>query len=293
MLNTYANNYKYTYCPKSNVTHPKSVSIKPFDVGHSYFMINKYTREEIYKKSGIYAIKNIINSRVYIGSSNNLYKRFNAHKNELLQIKHDNPALTNFCKVYGIEKLYIEIIEFCETSILIERENYYIQLYNAYGHGFNCCPKAESPFKNTSPSAETRKKLSDATKRRILLYPEKNKENLNKARLVMIQMYKDGLLRAHNLGKKTSDEAKQKQSLAKKGKPSHLNANAWKIIRAKRKLKCQGEGSHYAKLNEKQVLEIRTLLNEGKMLKKDIAKMYNVSPTTMCDINKRKSWNHI
>jgi len=48
MLNIYANNYKYSYCPKSNVTHPKSVSVKPFDVGHSYFMQSDLF-EEIFK----------------------------------------------------------------------------------------------------------------------------------------------------------------------------------------------------------------------------------------------------
>ena len=38
MLNVYANNYKYSYSPKTDVVSSKSVSIKPFVVGDTYFM---------------------------------------------------------------------------------------------------------------------------------------------------------------------------------------------------------------------------------------------------------------
>jgi len=46
-------------------------------------------------------------------------------------------------------------------------------------------------------------------------------------------------------------------------------------------------------LNEKQVAEIKVLLKEGKMLHREIAEKYSVDRTTITDIRRGKTWNHI
>lgn len=52
-----------------------------------------------------------------------------------------------------------------------------------------------------------------------------------------------------------------------------------------------GDESHYHKLTEKQVLEIRSI---GKtMYQKDIAKMYNVDASNISNILSRKIWTSI
>lgn len=256
-------------------------------------MVNNYTREKIYKKSGIYAIRNTINDRAYVGSSSNLYKRLNAHKNSLLKNSHINSALNNFCKTYGVDKFFVEIIEFCETKDLIIRENFYIKKLKGYGHGFNCSPIAESPCRGKETSMETRNKLSIARKKYISENTEENNNRLNKGRLISNKMRKEGLIKPSNLGKKASDETRLKQRLAKLGKPSYMTkeqmADRVELLRQTN----LGTKSHFAKLKESDVLEIRKLISEGNLLRKDIAKQFNISPSTICDIDKRISWNHL
>lgn len=255
-------------------------------------MLNSYSREFTYKKSGIYVIKNTINDRVYVGSSNNLYKRFNAHKNDLLKNSHDNKALTNFCSTYGIDKLFVEIIEFCDRAMLIERENYFIVNLKGYGYGFNCCSTAKA-FHGVEITEETRIKLSIARKKYILNNPEENKTRLDKGRLVSSKMRKEGLIKPNNLGKKASAETKLKQSLAKLGKPSYMTkeqmAERVELLRQTN----LGTKSHFAKLKESDVLEIRKLIAEGGLLRKDIAKKFGISSSTIYDIDKRISLNHL
>ena len=57
-------------------------------------------------------------------------------------------------------------------------------------------------------------------------------------------------------------------------------------------LKPTGEGSHLSKLKEKQVIEIRHLLDIGIPQSK-IAKSYGVAQTTISKIKTNKKWNHL
>jgi hypothetical protein len=53
-----------------------------------------------------------------------------------------------------------------------------------------------------------------------------------------------------------------------------------------------GEKQADSKLTEKDVLEIKELL-KTTISQKEIAKRYNISTTTICDINKGRKWKHI
>lgn len=53
------------------------------------------------------------------------------------------------------------------------------------------------------------------------------------------------------------------------------------------------EVKEFAKLNEEQVLEIAKLLEEGTMMGKDIAELYNVHKATISAIKCRKNWKHL
>tara|TARA_R110000744_G_C19175729_1_gene542153 strand:+ start:181 stop:717 length:537 start_codon:yes stop_codon:yes gene_type:complete len=54
-----------------------------------------------------------------------------------------------------------------------------------------------------------------------------------------------------------------------------------------------GELNHSSKLTKTEVLQIKILIQEGGMLQKDIAIMYNVKDTTISDIKHGKRWNHV
>lgn len=118
--------------------------------------------------TGIYKIENLINGKVYVGSAVNFKARVNLHIHRLRLKKHHSCKLQNSWNKYGEENFKFEIIELCEKDKLIEREQYYIDLYDSFNKGYNCNPKAGS-----------------------------------------------------NIGKKLTDEQKQKISQSKKGKPSN------------------------------------------------------------------------
>lgn len=85
----------------------------------------------------IYKITNNINGKVYIGKTNSsLEKRFKEHCSDCLKYSEQNRPLYSAMKKYGVHYFSISLIE--ETNIPVERERYWIQFYNSYGHtGYN------------------------------------------------------------------------------------------------------------------------------------------------------------
>lgn len=94
--------------------------------------------------SGIYKITNKTTNKIYIGSSKNIEERWKAHINLLNRNKHNNNHLQHAWNKYGNKDFEFEIIEICDLSNLIEREQYYIDYYNCCDHsiGYNIMPSA-------------------------------------------------------------------------------------------------------------------------------------------------------
>lgn len=84
--------------------------------------------KDTWKKSGIYIIKNTLDDRVYIGSTNNFRERFRSHRNKLKIGKNASLYLQNFCNKYGIDKLNFEVLEIIEDiNSLLKREEYWLK----------------------------------------------------------------------------------------------------------------------------------------------------------------------
>jgi group I intron endonuclease len=75
---------------------------------------------------GIYQIKNLINNKLYIGSSLNVSERKYKHFWMLSNGIHDNEYLQNSYNKYGCENFIFEMIELCDETDLIVRENFHI-----------------------------------------------------------------------------------------------------------------------------------------------------------------------
>lgn len=82
------------------------------------------------KISGIYCIINIKNSKKYIGSSKNIRQRLWSHRAELRHNKHENNYLQNAWNKYGEHNFDYYILEKCEESLLLEKEQLYIDTIN-------------------------------------------------------------------------------------------------------------------------------------------------------------------
>lgn len=86
----------------------------------------------------IYQIKNKLNNKIYIGSTNNYKKRFYTHKHELNNNIHKNTHLQRAWNKYGEEAFLFEIIEECNSMIKISREQYWLdKLLPFYPNGYN------------------------------------------------------------------------------------------------------------------------------------------------------------
>jgi len=82
------------------------------------------------KKSGIYLWTNIINEKIYVGSSINLGNRFKDYFNysHISNPKISNSNIHKALIKYGYSNFQLEIIEYCKIDNCIEREQYYIDL---------------------------------------------------------------------------------------------------------------------------------------------------------------------
>lgn len=113
---------------------------------------------------GIYAIRNVINERVYIGKSIHLEKRKLAHFSELRKGKHGNEPLQNAFNKYGEENFIFEILledDSFEDDELYHIEKMYILLFEADRHkkGYNIAPGGKGGFSKWTDEQRKRRSI--------------------------------------------------------------------------------------------------------------------------------------
>jgi group I intron endonuclease len=119
-------------------------------------------------KSGVYTITNIINNKIYVGSTNNFVRRFNDHKKELINNIHKNNYLQRSYNKHGINNFIFEILEECEPEIRLGIEQYWINVLNVCNrkYGYNITPTAgnNSGYKYTE---EQKENISNGLKKKF------------------------------------------------------------------------------------------------------------------------------
>lgn len=122
-------------------------------------------------KSGIYKITCLKSKKIYIGSSNDCVQRYNKHIWALKNNRHHNKYLQSAFLKHGEENFEFEIIESIEENILLEREQFYLDLYKSYDRtiGYNICDKAE----------KGKSKCFDDSKDYIIVSPDGQKFIIN------------------------------------------------------------------------------------------------------------------
>lgn len=121
---------------------------------------------QCFKQSpGIYKIENSVTKKVYIGSSINVSVRITAHKVSLKGNRHGNIHLQRSFNKHGIEFFNFVILEYCEESELITKEEYYINLCksNKNKYGYNIASFEQG---RRLHSEKTKLKISSANKGR-------------------------------------------------------------------------------------------------------------------------------
>lgn len=104
-------------------------------------------------RNGVYQIRNLRNSKIYIGSSSfDLDRRWMIHQRGLRAKKHHSVKLQNAWLKHGVEAFVFEILEKCLPGQCVEREQFYLnELLFANCNdarfdqlGYNICREARS-----------------------------------------------------------------------------------------------------------------------------------------------------
>ena len=178
-------------------------------------------RKDFYKKSGVYAIKSLINDKVYIGSSSCLYRRINYHLNHLRNNKHANSKLQRFFNKYKEPSLKVVILEIVENEVdLIVLEKQFIDNQN-HINLLNL---------ELNPVNPNRKEVSIITKAKLKEAWSKNK--LKRTTIVNLNLEKARLSGYKNdgrswIGKKHKDSSRElmSKSAIKRGYIGGVNIN--------------------------------------------------------------------
>ena len=143
-------------------------------------------------KSGIYSIKNTVNNKIYVGSSKNILSRWSKHKYRLNVSTHGNSHLQKAWNKYGKNTFMFSVIEYCEISMLENKEKFWILKLDALNRnkGYNIRPGAD------------RSEFTDV-----------HRNNISKG---LKSYYKDNP--HHCTGKNLSSEVKKKISKSNMGK---------------------------------------------------------------------------
>lgn len=135
----------------------------------------KLNKKEHLNKIGIYCIKNLVNNKVYIGKSKNIYIRLKQHITSLnTKSKDENRHLINSWYKHGKENFEYSIIEYfdiLDNEVLKLRELYWMEFYKATDREFGYNLRKDTST-SCIVSEETKLKLSNSGKLKYLNNPE-------------------------------------------------------------------------------------------------------------------------
>ena len=164
-------------------------------------------------KCGVYLIRNTTDGKVYVGSSVDITKRWQAHVNLLKANKHSNAHLQRAWLRDGQETFEFSIIELCPEGALIVREVVWVEYHGSLNpdKGYNL----EYPDRR-GHSEETKQKISASRtgnpkclgkKPSGFHHSEETKRKISESR------------KGKCLGHAVSDDARRRIGEARRGKP--------------------------------------------------------------------------
>lgn len=168
-------------------------SFVPVKIYENADILKEQAVKENKKKSGVYLWKNNVNGNSYVGSSVDLGRRFKSYFNYNYITDPKNKMLIHRALIkHGYSNFSLLILEYCEVSNVIEKEQYYLDYLN--------------PEYNTNKIAGSR------------LGSKHTEETLAKFRGRVISKEARAKLSAVLKGKVLSKETRAKMSKAKTGK---------------------------------------------------------------------------
>jgi group I intron endonuclease len=218
---------------------------------------------------GVYFIKNIINDKIYVGSSIDIEERWKVHKRNLNRNNHCNKKLQRAWNKYGDENFKFIIVEESLIENLRLREKYWIDILNSIVKGYNISSETTHPQipytterrikmsnaakirKETGEyfTKEVRKKISDGLTGR-----KRSQESIDKWKKTMN-------------GRSLSEEHKKNLSESLKGREITIETrkklsdiNKGKVLSQEQKNKISQSLTGRSKLNEEQIQKAKEMI---------------------------------
>jgi len=239
------------------------------------------------KQSGVYLIRNIVNGKVYVGSSVNIAVRWSGHRNQLRKGKHTSRHLQSAWNNYGEDKFAFVKRRLCPVDDLLRVEQEYIELHCSSDPecGYNICKRAGRPpdLTGIAKSDETKKKMSEYHRNR----PVEHQRKINEATTgqkngmfgrkhspEMIEHY-----RRISTGKKHTSETRARMSSNQVGDKNHSFGR--KVSEKERLMK----SAISARFSAEQASEMRDMRASGSTWKA-IAVKFNSSTSGVARVVK-------
>lgn len=177
----------------------------------------------------LYKIVNSVNNKIYVGYTIDPIRRWKAHLN-LAKNSSSTSHLHRAMRKYGIGVFRMESL-MCSldgTHMLKVMEPYFIKLFDSKENGYNLTDGGESNF-GWTPSLETRKKMSEAWKGRVISLETREKQR-QRMRLAPpmhnpeTRKKVSDTLKERGIRPILTPERREEKRLAQIGKPIHTEA---------------------------------------------------------------------
>lgn len=182
-------------------------------------------------KSGVYKITNVINNKCYVGSSQNVLRRWSEHKRELLNNRHHSIILQRSYNKYGLTNFVFKVLEYCPIDTLVIREQYYLDILKPK---YNILKFAGSALGHI---VTEKTKLKMSLKKKGIKCSDLHRQNIAIGRSIPVDqvcLVTGKTLNSYNSIKEASELLKiDLSSIAKvlKGKRKYAGGFYWKIIK--------------------------------------------------------------
>lgn len=266
-------------------------------IRHIYICWVNFFRYKVYMKLlknhiilldriGVYEIFCLKTGKNYVGSTSvSFKKRLEKHNKHLKNNKHINIHLQRAYNKYKDKNFEMRILEVCSKKEIIEREQFWIDTFQATKYGYNICPIANSSI-GVKRSPETREKIRKAKLGKSPVLSEEERQNRKeRQKLMMTPEARKKAVEKRKSRKLTMAEKKSIKKLILKAKS--------KIYTLEEKELCRqrfAKARNIVLFTGEQVKEIKRLYKEDKLTIKKISEKFNTNYRNIYNIIKGKTY---